>query len=152
MLSFTKAKLLLAGVFVCCLLQFNVLLAQKEVDTTFSTRMNYVFGRLEKNRVPYGFLRDYGIEFTNLIAFDGVSLADSNYVENSTLGDIYNSLITSRIHTNATGLISPAVWDSLWFTQRQNSYITLSGAFFNYARIASDAVSGGRLSISNDSL
>lgn len=150
MLSITKAKLLLAGAFMCCLLQFNVLLAQKEVDTTFNTRMNYVFGRLEKNRVPYGFLRDYAFEFTNLIAFDGVSLVDSNYVTNSILGDIYNTLIASRIHTNATGLISPAVWDSLWFIQRQNGIITLSGAFFNYARFADDAVSGGRLTTSND--
>jgi len=150
MLSITKAKLLLAGAFVCCLLQFNVLSAQNEVDTTFNTRINYVFGRLEKNRVPYGFLRDYAFEFTNLIAFDGVSLIDSNYVDYTTLGDIYNTLITSRIHTSAAGLISPAVWDSLWFSQRQNGIITLSGAFFNYARFADDAVSGGRLTISND--
>jgi len=150
MLSFTKAGLLRVATLFYCVLQFNTVFAQDEVDTTFNTRMNYVFGRLEKNRVPYGFLRDYAFEFTNLIVFDGVSIADSNYATYTNFGDVYNTLIASRIHTNATGLKSPAIWDSLWFSQRQNGIITLSGAFFNYARFADDAVSSGKLTISND--
>lgn len=92
MLSFTKAGLLRVATLFYCVLQFNTVFAQDEVDTTFNTRMNYVFGRLEKNRVPYGFLRDYAFEFTNLIVFDGVSIADSNYATYTNMGDEIFSL------------------------------------------------------------
>jgi len=147
---FNQSKPLAACIIICCLLQSHFLFAQDEIDTTFNDRMNYVFGVLEKSRVPNGMLQDYAIEFTNLSVFNGVSLLDSNYVDYTTISDIYNTLISSRIHTNATGLISPSAWDSLWFTQRQNGIITLSGVFFNYARFSDDAVSSGKLTISND--
>ncbi len=135
---------------ICCLAQSLYLSAQEEVDITFNTRMNYVFGVLEKNRVPNGMLLDYAMEFTDIKAFNGSVLVDSNYTDYATLGDIYNTLITSRIHTNATGLISPNVWDSLWNTQRQDGRITLSGVFFNYARFKDNAVSGGFMTISSE--
>lgn len=147
---FHQSKLLAACTVMCCLLQSQVLFAQDEIDTTFNNRMNYVFGVLEKNRVPNGMLRDYAMEFTNLNAFNGGGLVDSNYADYTTLSDMYNTLISSRIHTSASGLVSPAVWDSLWFTQRQNGIITLSGVFFNYSRFSDDAVSAGKLTISND--
>lgn len=146
----TKARLLRTATLLLCLVQCATLLAQDETDTTFNNRMNYVFGRLEKARVPYGLLRDYAFEFTNLNAFNGVSLVDSNYVDYTTIGDIYNTLITSRIHTTATGFVSTAARDSLWYTQRQNGIITLSGVFFNYARFSDDAVSAGKLTIASD--
>lgn len=145
----TRSLLLQACTFLCCLLLNFFVHAQDEVDTSFNNRMNYVFGQLEKNRVPYGLLRDYAFEFTNLNVFNGAGLVDSNHVDYTTLGDIYNTLITSRIHANASGLVSPAIWDSLWYTQRQNGIVTLSGLFFNYARFRDDAVSSGRLTISN---
>lgn len=146
----TNNGLFRAAMLLFCLMQLQLLFAQDEVDTTFNNRMNYVFGRLERNRVPYGMLRDYAFEFTDLNAFNGVSLVDSNYVDYSTLGDIYNTLITSRIYTTATGLISTAMRDSVWYNQRQNGIITLSGLFFNYARFADNAYSGGKITVVSD--
>lgn len=67
---FNQSKLLASYIIICCLLQSNFLLAQDEIDTTFNNRMNYVFGILEKNRVPNGMLRDYAMEFTNMNAFN----------------------------------------------------------------------------------
>ena len=37
---------------------FSVI-AQTETDTTFASQVNYIFANVEKNRVPYGILRDY---------------------------------------------------------------------------------------------
>lgn len=59
-------KLWLLGLLCLC---FNSLKAQyivngHEVDTTFSHQMNYTFGSLETNRIPYGILKDYGMQFT----------------------------------------------------------------------------------------
>jgi hypothetical protein len=36
----------------------------REIDTTFNIQMNYIFGSLFKNLVPYGILRDYAMEFS----------------------------------------------------------------------------------------
>lgn len=69
-------------VAVLCLGLSNYLKAQyivgnKEVDTTFNTKMNYVFGNMDKTHVPFGLLKDYAMEFTNLKSYDGTVVADS---------------------------------------------------------------------------
>lgn len=42
-----------------------------EIDNSFYNRMNYVFNPLEKNRVPYGLLKDFAMEFTDLERYNG---------------------------------------------------------------------------------
>jgi hypothetical protein len=123
--------------------------AQTEIDTTFVTQMNNIFGSLEKNRVPYGLLQDYAFDFTDLGSYNGV-LTDSNEVSAGTLRDIYSTLFTSAIHTNAGGFYSPDYVDSLWQSQRQPGIITLSGVYYNYARFRDDAVSNNLITVSND--
>ena len=53
----------------------------KEVDTTFNTNMNHVFGNLDVSRIPLGLLKDYAMEFTNLNNYDGTVLVDSNKID-----------------------------------------------------------------------
>jgi hypothetical protein len=50
-----------------------------EIDNTFYNRMNYVFNPLEKNRVPYGLLKDFAMEFTDLERYSG-SVNDSIFL------------------------------------------------------------------------
>ena len=57
--------------------------ANAEISTGYYDRMNYIFGALELNRVPNGLLRDFAFEFTDLNAFDGTYLVDSNLVDAS---------------------------------------------------------------------
>ena len=90
----------------------------REINTSFYDQMNTIFGSLEKHRVPKGLLLDYAFEFTNLSNYYGTLLEDCNYVDPGTYWDIYRTLLTSRIHTNAPVFTSPEVLDSLWFTQR----------------------------------
>ncbi len=33
--------------------------------------MNYIFANVDKTKVPYGILRDYGMEFTNIENYKG---------------------------------------------------------------------------------
>lgn len=107
--------------FLCALflmLIFNFGNAQTDINTSFSNRMNYIFQQLEKSRVPNGLLLDYAMEFTNLSNFNGTTLTDSNMVMTSEFWEIYNTLYLSRIHTNGFTIQNPAVFDSLWFIQR----------------------------------
>ncbi len=53
------------GIIVLCLFCENTF-AQTETDTTFSNQMNYIFVNVDKTKTPYGILRDYGMEFTNV--------------------------------------------------------------------------------------
>lgn len=58
--------------------------AQQEINTTFKNQMNTTFGNLDKNRIPHGILLDYGMEFTNVPAYDG-TLTDSTYTDIMTM-------------------------------------------------------------------
>lgn len=41
---------------------------QENVNSSFSQEMDWIFSRLEKERVPTGILLGYGMEFTNVPA------------------------------------------------------------------------------------
>jgi hypothetical protein len=141
---------LLMGVLLLCL---NLTAwAQTETDTTFASQMNYIFANVEKNRVPYGILRDYGMEFTNMDNYNGTAvLADSNFIDPETYWDVYNTLIMSTIHSSATGFIRPDTIANRWFNYRQSGLITLSGLFFNYSRFRDDAANN-YITITNNQL
>jgi hypothetical protein len=109
--------------------------AQTETDVSFQSAMNTIFANVEKNRVPYGILRDYAMEFTNLENFNGiVPLADSNYTDAAVFWDVYNTLLTGRIYSRASGFLRPDTIDNRWYRSRQPGRITLSGLYFLYSR------------------
>jgi hypothetical protein len=39
--------------------------------------MNTIFDSLNTSKIPFGILRDYAMEFTNLAAYNGLVIADS---------------------------------------------------------------------------
>jgi hypothetical protein len=53
--------------------QFSIASAQTILtstsDTTYNTQLNTAFANLDKSKVPFGILLDYGVEFTNLASF-----------------------------------------------------------------------------------
>ncbi len=124
-------------------------LAQKEINTEFATKMNLAFQPLEKNRVPFGLLKDQAFEFTELDAYNGV-VTDSNYVTPVCIKQIYNTLLSARIHANASQFIQPDVYEQRWQANRTAGVITLSGLLFNYAQFKTDAVTSGKLQVINN--
>src|SRR5579875_2197823 len=96
------------------------------IDSSFYQRVNYIFSPLEKNRVPYGLLRDFAIELTDLEHYNGM-VTDSNYVDYGDFFDIYQTLFTSRVSSNAGSWVNPIVADSFWFQQRTVNVITVGG-------------------------
>lgn len=123
-----------------------------EVSDAFSQRMNYVFSPLEKNRVPYGLLRDYAMEFVNLENYSGTALTDSNVVDYAAYWDIYQTLFTSRIHSNAGTWKHPTLLDSLWFQQRIPGRLALAGLCIGYGKFKPDAASDNLVTVSNDQI
>jgi hypothetical protein len=114
-------------------------IAQQQINTEFKTKTLQVFQNLDKNRVPHGILLDFGMEFTNLQAFNG-TLTDSTYTNSQTISDIYKTLLMCRVSNNInTGFITPQEYATRWYTQRTNGVITLSGQYFKYNRFEDNA-------------
>ncbi len=143
-----KLTLILSGVF--CLI--TTLSAQTEIDTSFRSSMNFIFANVDKSKVPYGILRDYAMEFTNLENFNGTAvLADSNFTTPSIFWDVYNTLLMGRIYSSASGFLKQDTIDNRWFSYRQPGRITLSGLYFNYSRFKDNAANN-YITITNNRL
>lgn len=129
---------LLAGMLMLCL--SSAAFSQITTDTTFATQMNYAFAHLDKSKVPYAILRDYGMEFTDLNIFNGTaSLVDSNRVDAAAFWDAYNTLVMSCIYSSVSGFLRPNTINNRWHNHRQAGQITLAGLYFNYSRFRDDA-------------
>ena len=122
--------------FVCFLTTLSY--SQQVSNTEFKTKTLQVFQNLDKNRIPHGILLDFGMEFTNLKAFNGTS-TDSTFTTSQTISDIYKTLIMSRVRQVTTGFITPQEYATRWYTQRTNGVIILSGTYFKYSRFADNA-------------
>ncbi|PVX46476.1 hypothetical protein C8C85_2337 [Flavobacterium sp. 103] len=123
--------------------------AQQDINTTFATQMNTVFGSLDKTKVPHGILLDYGMEFTNVPAYNG-TLTDSTYADKSSLKQIYNTLLSSRVRELSTAWITPAEYDTRWNSNRTAGVIALSGLYFKYSQFASNALTANKITLSSN--
>ena len=85
---------------------FSMANAQQEISREYAQQANAMFAPLNKNLVPHGILLDFGMEFTNLKAYDG-RLTDSTIVDAPALKNIYNTLFSSRIINTTKGFINP---------------------------------------------
>ncbi len=125
---------------------------QTETDTTFSNQMNYIFANVDKTKVPYGILRDYGMEFTNIENYNGTAaIADSNYADANAFWDVYQTLLTSRVSASAAGFAKSDTVDNRWYNQRLPGKIVLSGLYFNYSRFKDNAANN-YITITNNRL
>ena len=105
--------------------------AQQEISTAYATAATNIFAPLDKTRIPHKVLLDFGFEYTNLKAFNGV-LSDSTIVDAPTLKHIYNTLFSSRVTSTTAGFINPNNFDSNWQSNRVAGTNTLSGLYYKY--------------------
>tara|TARA_R110002049_G_scaffold64920_4_gene170775 strand:+ start:625 stop:1812 length:1188 start_codon:yes stop_codon:yes gene_type:complete len=121
---------------------------QQVNNTEFKTKTLQIFQNLNKNNVPHGVLLDFGMEFTNVQAFNG-TLTDSTYTTSQTLSDIYKTLLMSRVRQVSTGFVQPQEYATRWYTQRQKEVIILSGQYFKYSRF-NDSAYPSKINYSNN--
>lgn len=134
-------------IFLACILT-STFYAQQVNNTEFKTKTLQVFQNLDKNRIPHGILLDFGMEFTNLQAFNG-TLTDSTYTSSQTITDIYKTLLMCRVRQVTTGFITPQEYATRWYTQRASGVMTLSGLYFKYNKF-NDTAYPSKLNYSNN--
>jgi hypothetical protein len=123
--------------------------AQQDVNTSFVTQMNDMFGPLDKTKVPNGILLDYGMEFANVPAFNG-TLTDSTYTNAANLKQLYNTLLSSRITNTTPAMVTPDVFENNWNSNRTAGVISLCGVYYKYAQFVYNATVNNKLTYSNN--
>ncbi len=123
-------------------------LPTKEINREFAIQMNHAFDKLNKSKIPHGLLLDFAMEFVETPAFNG-QLTNDNYTDAGTYLQLYYTLLMARIHTNATGFVTPQVLQSAWHGHRQQDKIVLSGLYYQYSKFKDNAHSSGLVSIKN---
>ncbi|MDB5131716.1 MAG: Protein of unknown function precursor [Mucilaginibacter sp.] len=124
-----------------------------EVDTTFNNAMNHVFVNLDKSKIPFGLLRDYAMEFTNLENFNGAALTDSNYVDHKIFWEIVTTLALARTTSAAySALPNPNTINNNWFASRQPGRVSLCGIFYQYGYLDPNAANNGTITVTNGQL
>lgn len=145
-----KPQLRLAGLLLCLAVTFG-LSAQTHINNSFADAVNQAFATLEKDRVPYGLLKDAALEFTELSAYNGV-LTDTNYVTPVALKQLYHTLFTARVHPTADpDFIAPQDYTQTWQMYREPGRIVLSGLCYTYAKFAPDALATNKLQVLGNS-
>lgn len=134
---------------LCFFIISNIIYAQTETNTSFANQMNTMFSPLNKNNVPHGILLDYGMEFTNVPAFNG-ALTDSTYTNLTVVKQIYKTLLSSRIRNVSTGFVTPQTYDNNLKNNRTSNVITLNGLYFKYAAFVDNAIGNGKLTYTNN--
>ena len=130
-------------------LVFSTAHAQQEISSEYARKADAMFAPLNKTLIPHGILLDFGMEFTNLKAYNG-RLTDSTIVDAPTLKNIYNTLFSSRIINTTTGLVNPNSYESNWNRERTAGVISVSGLYFKYASLINDAINLNKINFVNN--
>jgi len=122
-------------------------------NTDYYDRMEHVFGNIDKTKVTTGFLKEFGIRFNEVEAYDGIIDTD-NLVDQTQWQSLYSSLYTMRVGTVAQNMTAPnTVFDNLK-TQQDNATedVLLAALYYNYQQYKTNAVSNGDVTVSNDQI
>lgn len=149
-----KIKLILT--VLCCTLFFAM--NGQTVNTSFAQDVNNRFNLLEKQRVPYYILLDYGFDIVDATQYDGVLRSD-NYMTISTFNELFNTIVSSATSTSANGLSSPVLVQQEWASLQKNDHkktrlsykasVVLNGLLFNYSRFDPNALNNNKIQITN---
>ncbi|MBC2846292.1 T9SS type A sorting domain-containing protein [Winogradskyella flava] len=138
-------KLLFFTVLSCALFLGN---AQ---NNAYYNRMQHIFGNINKSKVTTGYLKEFGIRFNEIEAYNGV-LNTNNVVDKTQWQSLYSSLYTMRIGSVAESMTAPnMVFDNLE-TQQNNSTqdVLFAAQYYAYQQYKDKAVSNGDVKVIKD--
>ena len=136
---------------------------ETHIDTTFQSQISYVFGDLDKSKIPNSLLLDFGMNFSNVEAYNG-QLTDSTNLNSSTYLELYKTMDMSRVLDVTQGFSKITDFTNAWTQKRHSnnvrpetsseiaSYvptIVLSGMFYNYSKIKDNALSQNKIAVQN---
>lgn len=137
-------KLLILSVFLC---SYISAFAQ---NNSYYDRMEHVFGNIDKTKVSTGFLKEFGVRFNEVEAYNGI-LQNNNWVDKTQWQSLYSSLYTMRVGTVAQHMTPPnIVFDNLKNQQLGVPDVLLVAQHYTYQQYKANAYTNGDVNISND--
>ncbi|MCH7524607.1 MAG: hypothetical protein IIC74_06260 [Bacteroidetes bacterium] len=149
-------KLTLKCIIISILFTLTNTITAQTVNTTVASDINNRFSLLEKNRIPYDILLDYGFDFIEATQYDGV-LRNDNYMSISTYKELYNTMVSSCTATGVLGIASPVQEYNEWKNLQQienevnkttnTASMVLSGLLYNYSKFNVNALNNNKISV-----
>lgn len=96
-----------------------------------------VFSQLDKSKIQTGLLLDAAIEFADLQKYNGKP-TDSSFTSAKVIGDIYNTIVMSKISPNKGTLKPPADFQDEWFNTQAMDCLPIGGVYYQYNRFSED--------------
>ncbi|KAA5827838.1 hypothetical protein FPF71_03085 [Algibacter amylolyticus] len=120
-------------------------------NNDYYNRMQHVFGNIDKTKVTTGYLKEFGIRFNEVEAYNG-TISTTNLVDNTQWQSLYSSLYTMRVGNVASGMQAPdSVFDFLKSQQSNaNTDVLLATQYYTYQQYKTNAYTNGDVTVSND--
>lgn len=101
----------------------NAVLEENALQSTFSN--------LDKSKIETGLLLDAAVEFADLKKYNGIP-TDSSYTSTKIIGDIYNTIVMSKVSANQGTLKPPADFQTEWFKAQSTDLLPIGGIYYRY--------------------
>lgn len=139
MKKIVKVVILLFLFFFCIV---NISFGQSvEENKEVRNFLNEMFQPLNKSKIPYGLLKDYAFELTDLDKFTGSALTDNNCVDRQTYELLLRSIRSSAVATKPFGDVFEILTKQ--YSLGDNNTISLSGLAYQFSVIKENAVANG---------
>lgn len=128
---------------------------QREIDSQWANQINPIFNGLDKSRVPHAVLLDYAMEFTDVMAYNGV-LTDSTAIDVNVYSNIYKTLFMGKVTADTIYFPRLKSIAEDWASKRkienqhQQKTLVLSGLFYNYSKLNPNALNSNKIIVSNN--
>ena len=121
-------------------------------NTDYYDRMEHIFGNIDKTKVSSGFLKEFGIRFNEVEAYNGV-ISSNNLVDKTQWQSLYSSLYTMRVGNVAASMTAPStVFNNLKTQQNNSTDVVLASLYYNYQQYKTNAYTNGDVTVSNDQI
>jgi len=139
-------KKLLLNLFLYLL----VVSAMGQTPSNYYDRMQHVFGAIDKNKVTTGLLKEFGVRFNEVEAYNG-TLGYTNHIDKTQWRSLYYSLHTMRVGTATTMTDPDLVYAHLDNQQAANpGTILLTALHYQYQQYKTNAYTNGDVMITSD--
>ncbi|MFP4847091.1 hypothetical protein [Winogradskyella sp. PE311] len=130
---------------------FSALFLGNAQNNSYYNRMKHIFGNINKSKVTTGYLKEFGIRFNEIEAYNGV-LSTNNVVDKTQWESLYSSLYTMRVGNAAQSMEAPNIIFNKLKTQQFNTNkdILLVAQYYNYEQYKTKAISNGDVKVFKD--
>lgn len=143
-INLNRVLLLIALIFIA-----NEVCSQSISDNqTIRAEIDNMFSDLNKSKISSGYLLDYAIDLVEIPAYNGLVLADTNYVDLAIFEDILHSIKSAAVR-QLNHIPDIAYWMENFATPVISNNVNIGLALFKYQYIKENALADNKIIYEN---